>query len=249
MKNYLLILSMLCASRLVAQTIPSEYLNFYQDLETVTYEEKFKRLEEVITHYPEEPWFIWMRASVYDQMGEEEKAMEEYQKSLDLDSNFSGGHASLARFIRYNYTDDQIKMKSALKHINRAIELEPDDEYYKIDRGYIYLALKEFDKAEADADYTLSLVEFDVMAAQQLKIETLYQSGKKAALKEFVQAHDLSNEGEFLGTNFCIMLAEIYEELGDAEKSCKLYHGASQPYIYMEEEIPDNIKKKLKKCK
>lgn len=249
MRKFIFILSISFSFQIAAQTLPDQFVDFYHELEMVQFDQKFKMLDKAIKSAPNEPWYYWMIASVYDQKGDNDKAIENYEKSLKIDSNFSAGHASLGRLLRYNYEEDTTKILQALEHINKAIKLEPKEDYYRIDRGYIYLLLGKFDLAENEANYTLNLLSFDIMAAEQLKIETLNLAGKKEELKEFVKQHDLSNEGEFLGTNFCVMLASVYEEMGEQNKACKLYHGAAEPYLVMEEEIPENISLKLKMCK
>ncbi len=247
MNKLILLYSIVFCFQVAAQTIPNEYMELFDNVEMSPYEEKFKILDQAIQDNPNEPWFYWMTATVYDMQGNDEKVLENYNKALALDSNFSGGHASLSRFLRYN-EEDTANMKKALFHINKAIELEPDDDYYRIDKGYILLALEEFDLAEKEADYTLGLPDFDVMAAEQLKIEILEKSGKREELKAFVKVHDLSNDGEFLGTQFCLMLAALYEEMGDLTRACKLYRGAAEPYLMMDEKIPAFISSKLEMC-
>ncbi|WP_300661480.1 hypothetical protein [Fluviicola sp.] len=249
MRKFIFILSISFSFQIAAQTLPDKFVDFYEELESVPFNEKFKILDKAIKNAPNEPWYYWMMASVYDLKGDNDKAIENFEKSLKIDANFSAAHASLSRLLRYNYMEDTTKILQALEHINTAIKLEPKEDYYRIDRGYIYLLLGKFDLAENEANYALNLPDFDVMAAEQLKIETLNLAGKKEELKEFVKQHDLSNEGEFLGTNFCLMLASVYEEIGEQNKACKLYHGAAEPYLIMEEEIPEDISQKLKICK
>lgn len=248
MRSLIVIIAIISSLQIAAQTIPSKFVDFYEELEMVTYDKKFEMLDKAIKSSPNEPWYYWMAATVYDTKGDNDKAFKSYEKAIMIDPDFSGGHASFARFFRYHYAEDTLLMSQALKHINQAIKLEPEEDYYRIDRGYIYLLLGKFDLAEKEADYALSLPEFDRMAAEQLKIETLNKAGKKKDLQEFVKQHDLSNEGEFLGTDFCLMLASIYEEIGEQNKACKLYKGAVEPYLIMEMEIPESISIKLKTC-
>jgi len=234
--------------QLFAQMMPDKYNELNTKISMVSFDEIFKILDKAIKKNPNDPWYYWIKASVYDIKGEDDKVLENYEKALALDANFSPGHGSLARFMRYNYEEDMSKMNIALTHINIAIQLDPEEDYYRIDRGYIYLALKKFDLAEAEADRALSLPQFGLMEAEQLKINTLYEAGKKDELTAFVKKYDLSDEGPMLGTKFATLLASIYEEIGDKEKACNLYNGIAQPYIMMDEKLPENITAKLKKC-
>lgn len=237
---------LLLAFQLEAQTIPEKYNDFYFELEELPYDKKFKKLDEAIKKNPSEPWFYQEKGSIYYFKGDIDKSIENYKKALEIDPNYSSTYALLARFI---YMNDSTTYDIALEHINKAILLDPEDDFYHIDRGKIYLLLKRFDDADKEANYTLALEGFDVMAAEQLKIETLYQSGRMDELKTFIVKHDLSDEGEFLGIDFCVMLGSVYEELGDVDKACKLYHGAAEPFLMLDEEMPDYIVEKLKGCK
>lgn len=234
--------------QLFAQMMPDKYNGLNNKINMVSFDEKFKMLDEAIEKEPNDPWYYWMKASVYDIKGEDKKVLENYEKALAINPNFSAGHGSLARFLRYTYKEDMSKMNTALTHINIAIQLDPEEDYYRIDRGYIFLALKKFDLAEEEADRALTLPQFGMMEAEQLKIETLYASGKKEELTAFVKKHDLSDEGPLLDKNIAILVASIYEEIGDKEKACNLYNGIAQPYIMMDQKIPKDISAKLKKC-
>jgi tetratricopeptide (TPR) repeat protein len=246
MKTLTIIFSITFVSQLFAQTIPNQLVDFYHEIEMLPYQKKFKKLNKAIKNNPNEPWYYWMTASSYEIMVNDEKTLENYEKALAIDSNFSGGHASLARFLR----DDSTKLELALKHINKAIQIEPKEDYYRNDRGEIYLALKKYDQAIIEADYLLSLSieEFDPMVSYTLKMEILYAQRNKIELKKFLQQHDITNSANFLGTDFSIVLASLYEEMGEYEKACLLYQAATEPFIMMEEEIPVKISEKLKKC-
>jgi tetratricopeptide (TPR) repeat protein len=203
-------------------------------------------LDEAIESDPTEPWFYQEKGTIYYFKGEIDKSIENFNQALELDSNSSGSHALLARLV---YSSDSTTYDLALKHINKAIQIEPENDHYHIDRAYIYLSLKNFEEANKEADYILSLNDFDRMAAERLKIETLYKSGNTTQLKAFIVEHDLSNEGEFLGTKFCLTLASIYHQVGEPDKACKLIRGAAEPYLMMEEEIPDFLVEQLDLCK
>lgn len=245
-KKIVITFSIICSFQLTAQTIPNKFIDFYEEIQMVEFGKKLEMLDAVIKKNPNEPWYYWMKASVYDLMNDDDKTLENYNKALVLNPEFSGAHASLARFL---YNNDSTQLELALNHINKAIQLEPEDEFYHIDRGEIYLAMKKYDEAMKEADYALTLKDFDIMAAERFKIEVLHAQGKKEELKQFVKQHDLSMEGEFLGTKFALMLASVYEEMGENEKACMLYRGAAEPYLVMEEQIPEFISDKLGKCK
>lgn len=246
MKTLEIIAFLLLVFQLKAQSIPEKYNDFYFELEELPYDKKFKKLDEAIKKNPSEPWFYQEKGSIYYFKGDIDKSIENFKKALEIDPNYSSTYALLARFI---YMNDSTTYDIALEHINKAILLDPEEDFYHIDRGKIYLLLKRFDDADKEANYTLALKDFDVMAAEQLKIETLYQSGRMDELKTFIVKHDLSEEGEFIGFDFCIMLASVYTEMGENEKACKLYKGAAEFFLMLEEDVPEDLVEKLKGCK
>lgn len=246
MKNVLIIFALCFGFQVLAQNMPDKFADYYQKIEEQTFEKRIQELNKSIKKNPTEPWYYWMLASTYDIMENEEKTREYFEKSISIDSTFSAGYASYARFIRYT---DSTNLDLALRHINTAIRLEPQELYYHIDRGFIYLGLKYFDQALSEANLAILNPDFDFLAASELKVQVLYESGKKEELKAFVKQYDLSQNSEFYGTDYCLLLASIYEEFGDLKKMCILYHSAAEPYEMMENEVPAAIKEKLKKCK
>ena len=244
MKQFLIAILICTSSTIFSQTIPTKHIDFYQDIEMASFKRKIKMIDKAIKKNPNEPWFYWMKASTYEHF-DSKIAVVNYEKALSIDSNFSAGHASLARFL--NGTDST-KREQALYHINKAIKLDSTDFYFHIDRGYIYLALKNYDLAEAEAKYILTLPEVDYLPPCQLLVETLYACGKRTELNEFILKYDLSQFGGFMDTNFDLLLGSLYEELGENDKACACFQSAAQPYSWMDEEIPADLVLKLKSC-
>jgi tetratricopeptide (TPR) repeat protein len=244
MRHFIFLLLIISNSNAYTQTIPDKYSKFYQEVEATTFKKKIKMIDKAIKKNPNEPWFYWMKASSYE-LFDQSKVVENYEKALSIDSNFSGGHASLARYYFYN---DSAKLEAALSHINKAIVLEPSEHYYHIDRGNIFLALKQYDLAEAEAKYVLTLPEVDYLPPCQLLVETLYACGKRTELNEFILKYDLSQFGGFMDTNFDVLLGNLYEELGEHDKACACFQAAAQPYSWMDGEIPADLVLKLKSC-
>lgn len=228
-----------------AQNLPEKFLEFYQKLESETFDNKFKILDKAIKKNPIEPWYYWMYASVYELKNEDKKVLYYYEKAISIDSNFSEGHASLARYL---YNSDSTKLNDALTHINLAIKLEPNTSYYHIDRGEIYLKLGKYDLAIEDANFELNLNESDPNNAYQLIVKTLYKQNKKNELFEFLKKNDLSQNGVF-DTDFGILLGDLYNQIGESQKACNCYKAVAEPFEMMEEKLPKEIEEKIIKCK
>ena len=208
-------------------------------------ENKYKILDKAIKKNPNEPWYYWMYASVYDINNEDEKVLYYYEKAISIDSNFTEGHASLARFL---YSSDSSKLEKALSHINFAIKYEPFTNYYHIDRGEIYLKMGKYDLAIENANFELTLNDSDPNTAYQLIVKTLNKQNKKNELYEFLRKNDLSQNG-FFDTDFGILLGDIYYQMGETQKACNCYNAVGNPFDMMGIKLPVEIEEKIKKCK
>lgn len=242
MKIYLLILIAAITFQANAQLMPEKMANFYDEI-TMS-EQKFKKLDQAIKKEPNEPWYYWMKAEFQIIMGQDAEAIQNYEKSISVDPKFDAGHASLARHL---YLSDSTQLDKALIHINKAIELEPSESYYFIDRANIYLRKKDYQQAMHNSNLA-SKRNGNSMEVQKIRIEVLYYSGVKEELHQFVNENDLSAEAMFLGTEFTLLLASIYEEMGQLDKACMLFKGEAESYLMFDEEIPSHLTEKLKKC-
>lgn len=245
MKNYLIILIATFSFQVSSQYMPEKFNDFYNELMMSEPKKATKKLDQAIKKEPNEPWYYWMAAEFQVIMGDDAKAQKNYEKAIAVDPKFSGGYASLARFLAYK---DSAQLDNALFNINKALQIEPNDGQYYIDRGSIYLELKEYDKAMRDANYA-STKDADPMRIDRLKIEILYQSGKTNELREFLDQTELSQIGMFIGVDLSIKIATIYEEMGEVGKACEILNGATESYTMFDQEIPNNLQEKLKNCK
>jgi tetratricopeptide (TPR) repeat protein len=244
MKNYLLILIATLIFQVSAQFMPEKFNDFYTELMISEPKQRAKKLDNAIKKEPNEPWYYWMAAEFQAIMGDDLQAQKSYEKAISVDPKFSGGYASLARFLVYK---DSTQLDNALFHINKALQIEPNNGQYYVDRGSIYLELKEYDKAMRDAK-SASTLNADVIAVAHLKIKILHQASNKEELYQFVKQNDLSEEGSAFGTDFMLMLASVYEEMGEKDTACKLYRYTSEEYAMFDDDIPSHIAEKLKKC-
>jgi tetratricopeptide (TPR) repeat protein len=228
-----------------AQLMTEEMSNLHDELMSMPYEKKFKRLEKEIKKNPNEPWFYWMLADIYEMQNDDAKVVESYQKALAIDSSFDAAHASYSRYLRYM---DTVDYELALYHVNKAISIQPDEFYYYIDRGNIYLGMKEFDQAILQANHVLKMEDADVMPAVQLIVQTMYDSGRMEDLQEYVMKHDLTQFNGFMDSEFDMLLGELYLVYNDKEKACKCFQFAAEPYRIFEGKMPESLEENLKMC-
>lgn len=232
----------------ICQDMPKKQRDQYENIMFEPFDVRLKAIDEWLKKNPNDAWYHYMKASVLAQMNEDDQAKKHYEISIQLDSTIAMNYFEMANLISSD-SKDSAKVKQALVYMNKAILLAPDEDYYKIERAYLYIDLNDYVAADKEADYLLSRPQFDLMAPELLKIETLFLLGKKDQLFQFIEKHDLSDNGEFMGLKQCLILASIYEEMGDFEKVCKLYRGAAEPFLMMEEQVPELLTSKLAKCK
>lgn len=226
--------------------MPSKFVEFYQDLEMTEPDKRLKKIDNQISKYPNEPWYYWMKASFYVYSQEDDKVIENYKLSIKVDSSFAAGYGSYARHLIGMANAD---LNYALTLINKAIQLDPNELFYFLDRAEIYLQLKKFDLAHKDVDYVMYNPDMDMSMAKQIKVKILLKENRKEELKSFLMINDMTEGAEFTGTDFCMSLGAFYEEIGQRENACKMYRAAADPYLMMEESVPTNIQEKLKSCK
>lgn len=247
MKTILLFTSILIFSVSFSQMMPEKFATFYNDRGMDNFEEKQVKIDKKIKKSPNEPWYYWMKAEIFQMMGDETKAIENFEKSIKLDSTFSAGHGSFARFL---YGKENPNLKEALIHINKAIQLDATEKYYLIDRGNIYLLAGEYEKAIEDANTALSAnEEAYITDIAKLIIETMLAQNRTADLKAYLEKFDFTSLGGFMDTNFDEKLGDLYLEFGDKEKACKSYGFAADTYLIVEEPLPAGLDEKIKKCK
>jgi tetratricopeptide (TPR) repeat protein len=245
MKIIIVLAFLILGSNSFAQSLPDNIASLYHKLSELPYEEKLDLINKEIKKNNKEPWLYWLKAGIYEMMGEDVKTINNYKQAIAIDPNFSGGHASYARYL----TNDSTQWETALIHINKAIEIEPEGFHYHVDRGEIYLLLKKYDLALKDANIEIALPDSDPAPGLILKFKTLYASDAKKELNTFLKENDLSDVTMLMSTDDVIVLATIYDELGEKAKACKCYNSLLENYQMSDLAVPEEIAKRLKKCK
>jgi tetratricopeptide (TPR) repeat protein len=241
------VLFILFSSSLFAQTMPLEMSNFYDELAMQDFEQKIKTIDNAIKKHPKEPWYYWMKASMFDMMGGLEEVVECYNKCLEIDSTFSGAHASLGRF----YLDSESEMfdiDKAMYHTRKAISFEPDNAQYYIDLGEIYYARQEYYLAIEQANIALNMPDSDAMPACRLIVISLNAQNDQVELKDYLLKFDFTEFGGFMDPDFDMLLGNLYESYGDKEKACRSYNFAADVYRFGESDVPVYILEKTDAC-
>lgn len=240
-------LFVLFSSSIFAQNMPKEMSDFYDELAMQDFEQKLKTIEKAIQKHPNEPWYYWMKASMFDMMGGLEEVVEGYNKCLDIDSTFSGAHASLGRFY-LNSESEMYDLDKAMYHTQKAISFEPENAQYYIDLGEIYYARQEFYLAIEQANFALNIPDSDYMPACRLIVLSLNAQNDQVELKDYLLKFDFTEFGGFMDPDFDMLLGNLYESYGDKEKACRSYNFAADVYRFGESDVPVYILEKTDAC-
>ena len=237
-------LVMVFAFSVNAQMIPPKFFDFYHELHYLDKKEKLKLLKKAIKENPNEPWYYVMLADYYKLEKNGKKAVECYEKSIQLDSKFASGYACLATYL---YENDSTQLAQALTHINKAILLEPKGWNFHIVRANIYYLMKEYDLAIKNAYMDPIILGGLSQAANEVIVKSLYAQKKEVELTSFIKRADIS-KGTY-NTEFALLLGGLYENMNDFEKACNCYKTVLENRDLKKLEILKEIKNKLKNCK
>ena len=85
------------------------------------------------------------------ELGKNQKAVEQYERCLEIDPSHAGANGSLARIYRgaVERSDSMTFYEEAVKYASRQLELT-GDAYSYVERGFSYLAGNHFEEALAD---------------------------------------------------------------------------------------------------
>lgn len=124
----------------------------YHLLITEDYDKALYHFNQAVELYPDSPIAIWCVGMVYYYSGQQEKALEAYQKAVQLHPNLAKGYES----ISWIYSDKRNKTlfspEKAFKYLNIAIEKganAKNDVYYAEHEVYVYYINGKYDEAEA----------------------------------------------------------------------------------------------------
>lgn len=231
------------------QSMPEKYVKIYDDLNEIDSVKRIVKIDQLIKKNPNDPWYYWMKSVFYEEMGKGEMAYEGYEKALAIDSNFSRALGSYAQYLCQN---DSTKLDVALKHIQKAISIEPEEVYYYITRATIYFKLKQYDQAMIDAK---KVVAFDIFyyttSGIELIINILQAENKNEELKQYIDDFDLSSflVGPVDG-DFKVKLGNLFLKFAEKSKACECFKSAQKDFSMFYEDRPKLLKvnEKLKKC-
>ncbi len=249
MKKYGIALCMLMWSVVLSAQMMSEKLHvFYESLLELDSDERNKKLTTAIQKNPTEPWYYLMRAEFSSMMGEQGLAENDYKKAIEIAPKSAAANGMYARYLRYAQSEDANALNKALGLINTAISLDPSEHYYKVDKGTIFLLLKNYKQAEELADEVMRISEDFFLEGVELKINVLDGSGQKERLNQFVVKTPEVMELFIVDETTVLLIGEIYERNKMHDNACGIYIAYAEFLLEMDEALSSVMEQKLMRC-
>ena len=117
------------------------------------YQIAMAKCNNAIQKYPNEAFLYYWRGSIYNSIGERQLAIQDFDKSIELDA--SNSKAYVLRGICKSDLEDK---EGALEDYNKAIELNPNDGSAYSMRAMVRLDLGDMDGADKDLDLSNKLL-------------------------------------------------------------------------------------------
>lgn len=245
MKKVLFPLFILFTFQLNAQLLPEKYNSLMEEMWEKNYNEKLVFLDKKFKKNTKDPWYYWFKADVYAMEGDDANARSCYEKSVEVDPKFAAGYGSFARYLVTIYGGD---FEKAVELSSKAIELDPTEFYYYIDRAEAYLKLKKYEEALSDAFFYIDQDGVFVFNGQMILINCYIEQNDQAKLKELLMSFAV-NEIDFMaGPDLATTIGNYYLSYGDQARACGAFRVAAENYDLLGGVAPDNLLKELKKC-
>ncbi|MDZ4669967.1 MAG: tetratricopeptide repeat protein [Phototrophicales bacterium] len=138
------------------------------------------QFSKVIKYYPQDSIALYHRANTYKQKGDMDAALADYDSAVARGGRMSGVlYGARAYFLMYlgRYED-------ALKDYQLALKTDPTQPQTQLGIAYAYLFMKDYEKALAQAQITVDILEKQIATDKQYSAYILANSPEKSAQLE-----------------------------------------------------------------
>jgi tetratricopeptide (TPR) repeat protein len=243
MKKFIFLVFVFASQQLSAQSLPEEYEAVMDELSYISNPQKFEKIEAAFTSKPNDPWHYWMKAEVYAEMNDDKNTRLNYEKSIQLDANFSAGYGSYGRYL---LAQDTLNFKRVIELSSKAIELAPREIIYRIDRAQAYYYAKNYESALTDAEVFNKYLGDELLDGELMALRCLHALGRQEELTKRMSTLELSQM--LVEPKDALFLASVYSAQGMKEKACTCYRLAAESYDFFSEEVPTKVLEQIKKC-
>lgn len=245
MQHYLFILLLFFVQSTFSQNPPEKYQEIWEQVNMSEPGSKsvLKDLKTLREKNPSDPWIYWISGINCNPVNGQDEAAAFYRQAIAADSTFPHAYYNLASIIED--TTEKARQE-AIYLYTKAVKYDPTLGFAFLARGYIYLEMMVYDAAMADCERSRKCPDMDPLQVDMLQLQIFLKQNKKQEAMNLIHKVDFSNG--IWGTNDELLLANLYEEIGDLEKACFCYRNAAEPYEMMGDELPEKISNGLKKC-
>jgi len=146
------------------------------------YDEKFEKAVQsyskiinTVKPLPDKYWYIYYaRGMSYERLGKIDKAVADLQKAIEIEPD----QASLLNYLGYTWADQGENLEQALKLIEKAVALAPNDGYITDSLGWVHYKLGNFKDAVIALERAVELLPYDVTINDHLG-DAYWRVGRK----------------------------------------------------------------------
>ena len=114
--------------------------------------------------FPDSDELLFEYGLFLEQVGDQEGVMEKMQQALRLEPR----NAAALNYVGYTWADNGENLEQALKYIEQAVALKPEDGFIRDSLGWVYFRLGDIDRAIKELDRALELVDDDPVIYEHL---------------------------------------------------------------------------------
>lgn len=164
--------------------ITSYLASFYQ--ENNSHDIAVTMLQGALKEAPQNTELLFKLGVVLDAAGQRRKSIETMKTIIRLDPE----HASALNYLGYTYAEMGIHLDQALKLVQRALEIRPEDGYIMDSLGWVYFRKQAYDKAIFYLEKAVELSEYETVIAAHLADAYLKTGQREKAIAMYKKALD-----------------------------------------------------------
>ena len=131
--------------------------------------------DQAVTFFPDSDELLFEYGLYLEQSGDQAGAMEKMQQALKLEPR----NAAALNYVGYTWADEGINLEQALKYIEQAVALEPEDGFIRDSLGWVYFRMGNIDQALKELEKAVELVDDDPVIREHLG-DVYRQAGNSA---------------------------------------------------------------------
>ena len=114
--------------------------------------------------FPDSDELLFEYGLFLEQVGDQDGVMEKMQQALQLDPR----NPAALNYVGYTWADNGENLEQALKYIEQAVALKPEDGFIMDSLGWVYFRLGDIDRAIKELEKALELVDDDPVIYEHL---------------------------------------------------------------------------------